>query len=318
LPSLDVSGQDGQIKTGLNHRIASTVCGIIAGNVWDGFFTRTRKGASISLDDEPVLVNFEYYFHVPRPSRHYQEQQQDGQEQQEEGEQDEQAEYGGSPYMYPVVPAFEHWRFPHDHLPPGWPASSIHPCFLLTRLAWAVFPMVANFLLRGDVRGVTIKQQQGTTLVCRISNMTTLDLISILNPPRIRSQSPEKRDRPTDVDNNDNDGEVDDPEQKDNMDTRQRKRTRCDSRLLSQTSISSKTSSLSPETTTHKRRRFAALCHAVLIGQRTPAYRTDVMCCDYDAAERDSAAGLTGLKELGSASLCWACLGGTTAKDEDD
>ncbi|THW72806.1 hypothetical protein D6D18_10321 [Aureobasidium pullulans] len=39
----------------------------------------------------------------------------------------------------------------------------VHPCFLLTRLAWAVLPMVANFLLRGHVRCVTIKQPQATS-----------------------------------------------------------------------------------------------------------------------------------------------------------
>lgn len=126
LPALDALDQDGQTKHGFDHRTALIVCGIIADNAWNGYFTRTRAGARIMLDDEPVLMEAEYYFHAPRPSRHHVD---PGQQEQEEGQQQEQrrhegGEDGQDEYRYPVVPSFKHWRFPHSCLPPGWPQSS--------------------------------------------------------------------------------------------------------------------------------------------------------------------------------------------------
>lgn len=32
---------------------------------------------------------------------------------------------------------------------------AIHPAFVLTRIAWAIFPLISDFLLRGDMRLVT-------------------------------------------------------------------------------------------------------------------------------------------------------------------
>lgn len=39
---------------------------------------------------------------------------------------------------------------------------------------------------------------------------------------------------------------------------------------------------------------------------------------NYSAAERDSVAGMTGSKEWGGTFLCWECLGGVRARDDDD
>lgn len=154
--------------------------------------------------------------------------------------------------------------------------------------------MVANFLLRGHVRRVTIKQPQATsstsmTSTYRTQDMTKHDLLAILNQPRARSQSPQKRDRPTELDN-DNDGENGDDAENDNdMDTGPRtKRTRqnSNSRLPSQTpklcsthSIPSFSSS-SPENPTHERRRLAALRHSALLHQRPSPDRRDLICCE--------------------------------------
>ncbi|TIA35912.1 hypothetical protein D6C78_05798 [Aureobasidium pullulans] len=424
-------------------------------------FHETSRGRTHHARYEPVLMEAEYYFHVPRPSRHHSD---PGQQEQEEDQQQEQRRHEGGQdgqdeYRYPVVPSFKHWRFPHSCLPPSWPQSpsegtdgamamqavsissasqavrdrdgscrlsgfgdqierahlcprsevewfldqdmdryndsrslmgnnviddlsnslalrvdihqsfdarnfvfvpkqdrwvahfiantrtlgatyhntivdldsAVHPCFLLSRLAWAVLPMVANFLLRGHVRRVTIKQPQATsststTSAYRTQDMTKHDLLAILNPPRARSQSPKKRDRPTELDN-DNDGENgDDAENDSDMDTGPRKRIRHDddSRLPSQTPNLSSTvsippsSSSSPENPTHERRRLAALRHSALLHQRPSLDRRHLICCDYSAAERDSAAGLIGSKEWDGAFLCWECLGGTRAEDDDN
>lgn len=120
--------------------------------------------------------------------------------------------------------------------------SAVHPCFLLTRLAWGVLPMVANFLLRRHVRRVTIKQPQATSSTSTSSthktqDMTKHDLLAFLNPPRARSQSPKKRDRPTDLDNDNDSKDGDDAENDNELDAGPPERIRHDSnsRLPSQT-----------------------------------------------------------------------------------
>lgn len=480
LLALDMMGENGQSGAGIHHGTALLICGIIAGNVWDGWFTVGRTGARVDMSREGVLTGQEYYFHVPQPEI--------GIGNSEGNNAVASVSIGAGtgaavarqgqerpPYQYPIVPSFQHWQFPHDNMPPDWPRTNqdeqqessyildmavpsvsstsqavrdrdgtcrlsgygdqmerahlcprievdwfmqqdmdmynksrtltgdnavddmanamalrsdihqsfdarrfvfvrksdtwvahfladtrtlghvyhntqldlpvaIHPAFVLARLAWAVFPLISNFLLRGDMRLVTIKQQQQQQLQkqqpqsdYKTQFMNKPDLHSLISPPsRNRSQSPKKRDRPTD--------ESDDVDVSD-TDLRMRKRfrlrvappdthmdTSCDpppsfastsvSRLPSYQShfqyVSSPSTPTSPspclsQPSVHsenvERRRIAALCNAALQKQRPPASRSDLICCDYNAAERDTAAGLTGPREFGGAYLCMKCLG---------
>jgi hypothetical protein len=103
---LDLPALDGNemIGFGIHHATALMICGIIAGNVWDGWFTLDRGvGPRVTLDIDGLLTEQEYWFHVPRPIH---------------GEDDERRSL--EPYKYPVVPSFWHWRFPHNNPPPGW------------------------------------------------------------------------------------------------------------------------------------------------------------------------------------------------------
>ncbi|KAL2357354.1 hypothetical protein BJ546DRAFT_802070, partial [Cryomyces antarcticus] len=77
---IELSAFDGP-NGGIHHGTALLVCGIIAGNVWDGWLTEGRRGNRMDSDRE---------------------------------------ERAQGPYKYAVVPSFQHWPFPHEHPPPGW------------------------------------------------------------------------------------------------------------------------------------------------------------------------------------------------------
>ncbi|KAL8711531.1 MAG: hypothetical protein Q9225_007096 [Loekoesia sp. 1 TL-2023] len=84
---------------GLHFDTARIACGIIAGNRWDGFFTKDAEGKELAVSDteEGILPVGDYYFHLP----------------------------DFSDKRYPIVPTFHHWDFPHDNLPPSWTATTL-------------------------------------------------------------------------------------------------------------------------------------------------------------------------------------------------
>lgn len=86
-------------QRGLQAQFALIICGIIAGNRWDGSLSESRNWtATNAIDPNGFLLRAEYYFHLPSYS---------------------------SCDPYPVVPNFRQWRFPHGNLPAAW--SSIVP-----------------------------------------------------------------------------------------------------------------------------------------------------------------------------------------------
>ncbi|KAL8941989.1 MAG: hypothetical protein Q9216_001922 [Gyalolechia sp. 2 TL-2023] len=110
---------------GLHKVVVLTACGIIAGNIWNGYLSITRNGPPIH-DDVYVLREPVYYFHAhPYPSSQV-------------------STISGAatthhaatpaatavpsaasshafPYPYPVYTDFRDWPFPHRNLPPWWP-----------------------------------------------------------------------------------------------------------------------------------------------------------------------------------------------------
>ncbi len=50
---------------GLHYNTARIACGIIAGNRWDGYFTATRDGPSLSLLGDDLILNGQLYFYLP-------------------------------------------------------------------------------------------------------------------------------------------------------------------------------------------------------------------------------------------------------------
>lgn len=80
------------------------LCGILAGNNWNGWFTRVaRNGPRVAIDHDALLTEQEYWFHVPEQI----------------SSRDEDHDIV-QPYKYPIVPSFQHWKFPHGKPPPGW------------------------------------------------------------------------------------------------------------------------------------------------------------------------------------------------------
>ncbi|EGX87738.1 hypothetical protein CCM_09360 [Cordyceps militaris CM01] len=87
---------------GLHAGYALTVCGIVAGNRWDGWLSERRDdptGISLVADRDTMLDKHSYYFHLPHDN-------------------DNDNQDDNTPY--PIVPTFREWRFPHDRLPPSW------------------------------------------------------------------------------------------------------------------------------------------------------------------------------------------------------
>lgn len=82
---------------GIHYGTAHLACAVVACNAWNGYFTRTRDGPRIDRDNDELLTERAYYFHVPTETA-----------------------------KYPVYPSFEHWAFPHDNLPPYW-LSAVQP-----------------------------------------------------------------------------------------------------------------------------------------------------------------------------------------------
>lgn len=52
---------------GIHHETARIACGIVAGNIWNGYFTEDLDGPPVMVPPYGILLNAEYYFHVPAP-----------------------------------------------------------------------------------------------------------------------------------------------------------------------------------------------------------------------------------------------------------
>jgi len=437
---IELSAFDGP-DGGIHHGTALLVCGIIAGNVWDGWLTEGRHGNKVNLDQEVVLRGREYFFHVPWPTN------------------SSEVERANGPYKYPVVPSFQHWPFPHENPPPGWsltldlttsvasifpvpsissvsqavrdrdgscrlsgyrdgierahlcprsevewftqqemdrynisrslvgaglvddtanalalrsdihssfdagmfvfarkldqwvshflaPTSNlgpehhnttveipptVHPAFILARFAWAVFPGIRNFLIRGEKRLVTLRQGVGEAR--DIKELERDDLCRVLRiAPRGRSNSPNKRQREEDGTRGAANTAVTAKRARlDLAESAQSIRRHdsppattpglCGAEIASTPSLTQPSGSfdsptLDAEHEAAERRRIAALRQAALKAQRPSD--PELVCCDYDAAERANAAECEGPRQFGGAHLCLECLGAEYRDEELD
>ncbi len=50
---------------GLHYNTALNACGVVAGNRWDGYFTATRGGLTLSLLDDELIPCGQLYFYLP-------------------------------------------------------------------------------------------------------------------------------------------------------------------------------------------------------------------------------------------------------------
>ncbi|KAH8744081.1 hypothetical protein F5883DRAFT_591009 [Diaporthe sp. PMI_573] len=102
LPRLDRNG----LATGVHHRTALQACQIIANNAFHGYLATDRDGQqAVTVAPDGILTEDSYWLIVER----------------RDGDGDGDVEQRQGRYVYPIVPTFEDWRFPHDDfLNLGW------------------------------------------------------------------------------------------------------------------------------------------------------------------------------------------------------
>lgn len=101
LPRLD---QTERGATGVHHHTALRACQIIANNAFHGYLATDRDGQhAVTAAPDGILTEDSYWFIVER----------------RDGDSDVEQRLGRD--VYPIVPSFEDWQFPHDDFPSlGW------------------------------------------------------------------------------------------------------------------------------------------------------------------------------------------------------
>ncbi|KAF4624778.1 hypothetical protein G7Y89_g13391 [Cudoniella acicularis] len=99
LPRVDMDSTaavDATPAYGVHHRTALLACQIIASNAFNNSrFAVDREGRQpVQVPLDGVLTDSQYYFIVD------------------------------SSNLYPIVPSFQDWQFPHDHMPEFWPPAT--------------------------------------------------------------------------------------------------------------------------------------------------------------------------------------------------
>lgn len=98
LPTIDSRDRQHGSPKGVYHDTALVACALIAGNSWDGYFTRTRRSGRIIMEPNHILFGENYYFKIPA-----------------EGP------------LYPIYPSLAHWHFSQDNMPQTWKAIKAPP-----------------------------------------------------------------------------------------------------------------------------------------------------------------------------------------------
>jgi hypothetical protein len=107
LPRLDQTGCGPATLAGVHYHTALRACQIVANNAFHGYLATDRDGQdAVAVPQDGILSEDDYWFIVER---------RDG---------DDEVEQRQGRDVYPVVPSFEDWQFPHhDFLGLGWDAD---------------------------------------------------------------------------------------------------------------------------------------------------------------------------------------------------
>ncbi|KAH6867387.1 hypothetical protein B0T10DRAFT_502438 [Thelonectria olida] len=104
---LHLTAVDGENRDGIDYLTALVACCIVTGNMWHTGWLATKDtaGAFARVDrpEDGILRGDTYYFRL--------------------GEHD-------TAFKYPVLPSFDHWRFPHGDVPTPWSDLAIPPSSL--------------------------------------------------------------------------------------------------------------------------------------------------------------------------------------------
>lgn len=103
IPMLRLAAFDDEDGGGLHYQTALTICGIVASNDWNGWFTASKEGDKVSMEPDGILKGTMFFYHLPSPESVI-------------------SVPVPTYYEYPISPCFRSWPFPHSSPPPGWPA----------------------------------------------------------------------------------------------------------------------------------------------------------------------------------------------------
>ena len=203
-------------------------------------------------------------------------------------------------------------------------APSISPNFLLVRFAWAILPRLGAFLKTNSSKLLKLRVKKEDGMAEEVKSLTKNELSNLLDSERARTPSPSKKKRgaPDQNDPKDNDDIAPD----EHTTHRGRKRFRsqseeyarefgADGASTTRTSFGSSGSSMTLASSmdipdrSEEGQDLQSYKRQYIVAQRPKD--PDLICCDYNAAERASKLGLprTGTKENGGALLCLECLG---------
>ncbi|KAL9000487.1 MAG: hypothetical protein Q9188_005659 [Gyalolechia gomerana] len=197
--------------------------------------------------------------------------------------------------------------------------EEISPQFLLTRFAWAIFPLVRTFVDLGPKRSVYLRAGADDDETSVVKELDIEAIKNVTQPPKKPRQA-----RP---------GKGGGAEQTNGCESRRVKYRRRDSGFATD-SRSSKSREASVSCSPCSKQRFpetsvgAELERQVVIKPPHPATWEEgldemkmrllkeqrvrdpaLLCCNYDEAESRVARGLPGKRKYGGAHLCMACLG---------
>jgi hypothetical protein len=196
----------------------------------------------------------------------------------------------------------------------------VHPNFLLARVAWTVFPMIQNFFSRGESRVVRVGLED-KEMTSHALRDTFFPRTRNSSPTKSRGHSPQKRKR---------DG-ADNEDMEVSGAVSQRPRLEIDRSLhpnkepVFENPPAATPDLLDCETNSENSRmpvylpeknctdlhtwdqHITTLRHQALIDQRKN--NASLMCCDYNMAEQEIAAGMEGPKMYGGAHVCMRCMG---------
>lgn len=187
--------------------------------------------------------------------------------------------------------------------------DDVSPFFLFVRFAWAIFPSLRPFLQNGVPRRVCIRVETQNGILDEVKSASVKELTGLINPPKSRNPSPTKRQRQT------NEGEVDAWEDGCTSESRGRKRHRTSSPeqtnigdigVSQSTASRSATRVASQEDWEKDLTDFEKLQLKYVRAQRPQ--NPELICCDYNEAERACRLGLPGKREFGGY-LCMECRG---------
>ena len=194
--------------------------------------------------------------------------------------------------------------------------AGVSPSFLLARFAWAIFPLMRNFLDQGLSRKLRLRVElEDGSMVKETKAVSGDELRKISNPPK---QNKRKARSATNVENDDEGPPPSNYSLLSSPKDTPSKNSSSNSSTTSRSSQSAKSSSTPSITFLHDDTAdgdIKTLKRKMLKAQRPKDPK--LLCCDYNKAERNTRLGRLGPRKYGGTHLCMQCIGLEYRADEE-